>query len=294
MEPKSPSGRRIIGIAALRKDAHEAPHTPDAPLKRRRSSRLATKDDVTPQQPAAQVMVDALAPTLYTPAPPPSFLTLQDLERGGQHLQQADPVLAPLIQEHGLPTQLLSRPGVSPFSALVKSVVYQQLHGKAAATIHARLLDLCGVAAEQELSALTPGLVLAQSTADLRRCGLSERKAAYVLGLAHAFGPGRQLSDEGVRGMDDLQLLQALTALKGVGPWTVHMVSIFNLGRPDVLPVGDLAVRKGMQLLYQLPDPVTAADMERVAEAWRPYRSLGAYYMWRVPAASSSTPSRKK
>lgn len=202
--------------------------------------------------------------------------TQQTLEAARDFLLKADPKLAPMIAEHGAPDRLLKKTGPN-FPTLAKAIVFQQLATTAAAKIYGRVLTTCGCT---EL--LTPEAVLAAPMADLRAAGLSERKASYLQDLAQHFSDGR-LSDAKIAAMDEATLERALCAVKGIGIWTCHMHAMFHLGSPDVLPVGDLGVRKGMQALYGLKELPSADAMHRIAEKWRPFASLGSYYMWKVP-----------
>lgn len=127
----------------------------------------------------------------------------------------------------------------------------------------------------------------------LRGIGISARKASYLHDLSRNFLEGG-LSDAAIKLMEDEKLMSALTAVKGIGVWSVHMFMIFALHRPDVLPVGDLGVRKGFSKLYGLKDLPTPAEMERLSAPWRPYRSLGAWYMWRLIEAKPSVVTAKE
>lgn len=115
----------------------------------------------------------------------------------------------------------------------------------------------------------------------LRQIGVSGRKASYLHDLADKFRNG-SLSDSSIVEMDDESLLTMLTMVKGIGVWSVHMFMIFSLHRPDVLPVGDLGVRKGVQRLYGLKELPKPLEMEKLCEKWKPYRTAGSWYMWRL------------
>lgn len=128
---------------------------------------------------------------------------------------------------------------------------------------------------------MLPAAVLALSPQQLRVIGVSGRKASYLHDLATKFVEGI-LSNSSILEMDDETLLTTLTAVKGIGVWSVHMFMIFTLHRPDVLPVGDLGVRKGVQRLYGLKELPKPVEMEKLCEKWKPYRSMGAWYMWRL------------
>ncbi|XVE82612.1 hypothetical protein DITRI_Ditri16bG0019600 [Diplodiscus trichospermus] len=209
---------------------------------------------------------------------PNSLSTKPEIDLALNHLRTSDPLLVTLISSHPPPK---FSPCNSPFLSLSKSILFQQLATKAANSIYARFVSLCG-----NESNVLPNTVLSFTPQKLREIGVSARKASYIQDLSDKFSTG-VLSDASILTMDDETLFQMLTAVKGIGPWSVHMFMIFSLHRPDVLPVGDLGVRKGVQLLYglkQLPKPL---QMEQLCEKWRPYRSIGSWYMWRLVEAKS-------
>src|SRR5438445_1653123 len=192
--------------------------------------------------------------------------------RAVAHLRGADPVLAALIDRVG-PCRWVVRDGVEPFAALASSIVYQQISGKAAAAILARVNALDGG------GRLRPAHVVAATDEALRACGLSRQKIAYLRDLAAHARRGRRLV--GLHGLEDEAVIERLTVVKGIGRWTAEMFLMFRLGRPDVLPVDDYGIRKAMQGAYRmrlLPKP---DRMRRVAEAWRPYRTIACWYLWR-------------
>ncbi|KAF8716112.1 hypothetical protein HU200_026384 [Digitaria exilis] len=189
------------------------------------------------------------------------------------HLRDADPVLAAVIDAHEPPVfQCPHR----PFHSLVRSILYQQLAFKAAASVYSRFLSLLGGEAS-----VTPDAVLALTPHQLRQIGVSPRKSSYLHDLARKYVSGI-LSDSAIINMDDRSLAAMLTMVKGIGAWSVHMFMIFSLARPDVLPSADLGVRKGVQMLYGLEDVPRPSQMDKLCERWRPYRSVGAWYMWRL------------
>lgn len=163
----------------------------------------------------------------------------------------------------------------------------------AAAAIYARFLTRLPAAADPNAAVVNPAAVLALSAADLRAIGVSARKAAYLHDLAGRFAAG-ELSESAVAAMDEAALLAELTKVKGVGEWTVHMFMIFSLHRPDVLPSGDLGVRKGVQELYGLPALPKPEEMAALCERWRPYRSVGAWYMWRLMESKGAAAKKAK
>jgi DNA-3-methyladenine glycosylase II len=159
------------------------------------------------------------------------------------------------------------------YGALVRSITGQQLSTKAAATIYGRVADLYGG------NTPTPQQIIDTDPDDLRAAGLSRAKAAYLRSLAEHVIDG-DLPIDDLAELPDEQVYALLTAVKGLGRWTVDMFMIFHLGRPDVLPVGDLGIRKAMQIEYGLDELPKPDEMERIAEPWRPHRSLASLYLW--------------
>ena len=191
------------------------------------------------------------------------------------HLASVDPVLAKLMERIG-PVPVKAR-RLPPFQSLAQSIIYQQLSGKAAGTIFERFKALFGGEGFP-----SPQQVLAVDQARLRSAGLSGSKARYVQGLAERAASGWLPSLEACDRLRDAELIELLTEIKGVGRWTVEMFLIFNLGRPDVLPVHDLGVRRGFQIAYgkrKMPEP---EQLERFGVKWQPHRTIAARYFWRA------------
>ncbi|KAK1439147.1 hypothetical protein QVD17_04962 [Tagetes erecta] len=188
------------------------------------------------------------------------------------HLRSVDPLLANLIDNHPPPTFDTHQ---APFLALAKSILYQQLAYKAGTSIYTRFVTLCGGE-----NGVVPETVLSLTSQQLKQIGVSGRKASYLFDLANKYKNGI-LSDDSIVKMDDRSLFTMLSMVKGIGSWSVHMFMIFSLHRPDVLPVSDLGVRKGVQLLFSLDELPRPSQMEQLCVKWRPYRSVGAWYMWR-------------
>ncbi len=178
-----------------------------------------------------------------------------------------DPDLGPLVEEHG-PLELA--PAEDPFRRLVVSILRQQVSMASAAAIRERMFEAVEV---------TPEGVLAADEAVLRDAGLSDAKVEYVRALADAWVE-RDYSRASFAGMENEEVAAELTEIRGVGPWTVDMFLMFGLGRPDVFPVGDLGIRKGMRALYD--EEMTKGEMREAAEPWRPYRSYASLYLWRA------------
>jgi DNA-3-methyladenine glycosylase II len=192
-------------------------------------------------------------------------------------LAAADPVLAKLIERYGSPDGVLARRGRRPgdaYGALLRSIVGQQLSTRSARSIFERLVGLFGDRTP------TPRELLDTDPETLREVGLSRAKVAFLRDLAEHVEDG-ELDLERIAQLPDEEVAAQLTRIQGVGPWTVDMFLIFHLGRPDVLPVGDLGIRRAAQIEYGLDDLPNAAELERIAEPWRPHRSLGALYLWR-------------
>lgn len=199
------------------------------------------------------------------------FLLAFDPVAGSRELLRREPRFKAVVRRCG-PVNLALQPAPSPFEALAESIVYQQLHAKAAASIFGRLKALAGG------RALTPAAVAALDDVDLRGAGLSRAKLAAIRDLAAKADlvPGWAALDR----LGDEAILERFTRVRGIGPWTVEMLLIFRLGRPDVWPVDDFAVRKAYGLLFGIADPKPKEMRER-AEAWRPWRTVAAWYLWR-------------
>ena len=172
--------------------------------------------------------------------------------------------------------QLKTTPSV--FAALAESIVYQQLHGKAAATIFARVRALF----PRARGALTAAQVLSASEADLRGAGLSNAKFLALCDLAERCLNGSIPTLAQLQKLDDEAIIERLTEVRGVGRWTVEMLLIFRLGRPDVLPVDDYGVRKGFSIAFGTAELPTKAELEARAKRWRPYRTVASWYLWRA------------
>jgi DNA-3-methyladenine glycosylase II len=186
-------------------------------------------------------------------------------------LKDADPVMGGLIEKVGPYRIRYLEPD---FETLVKSIVYQQLSGKVAATIFGRLAEAAGD------GRLTPEAALALTPRKMRALGLSRQKIGYIRDIA-----GHTLSGQAdfaaLRKMPDEDVIRVLTSLKGVGVWTAHMFLIFALRRKDVLPVGDLGIRAAVRKAYGFEAMPAPAEVERVGEKWRPYRTVASWYLWR-------------
>lgn len=194
--------------------------------------------------------------------------------RALEHLN-ADAVMARIIREIG-PITLRPR-RLPPFQSLVQAIVHQQLSGGAAAAILRRFLALFGTGDFPSASA-----VAALDVDALRSAGLSRAKARCIRHLAELAGEGSLPSFEDCQELPDAALIERLTAIKGIGRWTVEMLLIFNFGRPDVLPTHDLGVRRGFQLAYRRPRLPEPAEVQRLGLRWSPYRTTAALYLWRA------------
>ncbi|ELZ94241.1 DNA-3-methyladenine glycosylase [Haloferax mucosum ATCC BAA-1512] len=181
---------------------------------------------------------------------------------------KCDPHLGDVVEEHG---PLSLDPADDPFERLVVSIVNQQLSTSAAATIRDRLFERVEV---------TPAGLLAADEAVLGDCGLSNQKIGYVRNVAEAFQDG--FSAESLRAMDDDDVIDSLTEIRGVGVWTAKMFLIFVLAREDVFPVEDLGIRRGMERVFGFDvDTVSRGTMRERAAKWTPYRSYASLYLWR-------------
>jgi DNA-3-methyladenine glycosylase II len=187
-----------------------------------------------------------------------------------QHLRRNDPVLSEIIDRVGDYGIQFRDPD---FETLVKSIVYQQLSGRVASVIFARLAKAVGCR-------LTPANILKLRPARMRTLGLSRQKTAYIRDLARHTRDGRVVFEE-LAAMEDSAVIERLTQVKGIGVWTVHMFLIFALKRTDVLPTGDLGIRNAMRKAYGMAEPPTPAEMEVFAQRWRPYCTVASWYLWR-------------
>jgi 3-methyladenine DNA glycosylase/8-oxoguanine DNA glycosylase len=188
----------------------------------------------------------------------------------------ADPQLARVIERLG-PFRLRTNALHSPFSALLEAIVYQQLTGQAAATILGRVRALA-----RPRRVPRPEDIRRLRADRLRAAGLSRAKVLAVKDLAAKTLDGTVPTLARLRRMDDEEILERLTSIRGVGRWTVEMLLIFRLGRPDVLPATDYGIRKGFRKAFGLADLPTPAQVAERGEAWRPYRTLPSWYLWRA------------
>ncbi len=185
-----------------------------------------------------------------------------------------DPILAGIIKRHGACELGAARDRFDHFAMLVRAIVFQQLSTKAATTIHTRLMTLMpsGLPAPAALMALTD--------AQFRAVGISRQKAGYLRDLSEKVGSGAVPLDT-IDALDDEEVITALTRIKGIGRWTSEMFLIFRLQRPDVLPLGDVGIVNAMQKAYRMRKKPTSERMRKIGEAWRPYRSVACWYLWR-------------
>jgi DNA-3-methyladenine glycosylase II len=192
------------------------------------------------------------------------------MRKAVQHLKKADPVLATIIERVGPYRMNYDEPA---FASLAEAIVYQQLHGKAAATIFRRLTDLAGLPLE-------PEGILRLSEAQMRGAGLSKQKLSYLRDLAAKTQCG-EVQFAHLPELPDEEVIKELTKVKGIGVWTAHMFLIFSLRRTNVLPTGDLGIQMAIRKHYRkrkLPKP---GQMEKIARPWEPYRSVACWYLWR-------------
>jgi len=197
-------------------------------------------------------------------------------EEAIQFLTKTDKILAKLIHRIG-PCNLRPKKRRSPFEALVQSVAYQQLHGKAATAILARVKALY-----PGKPFPTPEDLLATPDEQLRAAGLSRPKISAIKDIAAKTLAGVVPSTAAIKRMSDAEILERLTSVRGVGPWTVEMLLVFTLGRPDVLPSTDYGVRKGFALTYGWKELPTPKELLEAGEKWRPHRTTAAWYLWRA------------
>ncbi|MEO5824116.1 MAG: DNA-3-methyladenine glycosylase [Vicinamibacteraceae bacterium] len=206
-------------------------------------------------------------------AVPPIRMGPADYERARHALMAQEPRLGALIEKIG-PCRLPFRKDGDLFSALCETITSQQLSTRVADVIYGRLCAACAPEPHP-----TPARMLALDTAALRAAGLSGPKAAYVHALAERVGHG-DLSLEALDTMPDDEVIAVLSSIKGIGRWSAQMILLFRLHRPDVWPIGDLGIVRGVERLHNLRTPPTPKRMEQLGEKWRPYRSVAAWYLW--------------
>lgn len=192
-----------------------------------------------------------------------------------EHLRSVDPQLAATMDRVGKYNPTIRR--TEPYATLLRTILFQQLAGAAANAIQRRFLALYG----EDGRPPTPEQLLATSDEDLRSAGISRQKMSYMRDLALHVHEGLLDLDELVH-LDDEEVIHRITAVKGLGEWSAHMYLMFHLGRPDVLPIGDLGVRNGMKLTYGLEATPTPREAKEIGAKWTPYRSVGSWYMWRA------------
>jgi DNA-3-methyladenine glycosylase II len=189
-----------------------------------------------------------------------------------RHLRAADPVVGALIESHG---PYRPRPAMDHYESLLRTILFQQLNGVAAASIRDRWLGLYGGAYP------TPTELLATTDEAFRASGVSRQKAGYMRDVAQHVLAG-SLDLAALEALPDDEIVAQITAVKGLGEWSAHMFLMFQLGRPDVLPVGDFGVRNGMRVAYGLPAMPSPAEAREIGARWAPYRSVASWYMWRA------------
>lgn len=195
----------------------------------------------------------------------------KEFRRGYNHVRKNDARLAKVLEKHGL---IEFKPEGEMFEALVESILSQQLASPAANAIIRKVRAIYpeGKLDSRAMSKTPPR--------KLRAAGVSPQKISYLKDLSTKVAKG-EIDLEALREMEDEEILRILDAVKGVGPWTVHMILLFTLGRPNVLPVDDLAIRKGIQRLYSMKELPRKADIEELAKSWYPYSSVASLYIWR-------------
>jgi DNA-3-methyladenine glycosylase II len=201
-----------------------------------------------------------------------TVLTPHHIRRAEAHLSAADPVMAGIIKQVGR-CRLGHSKREDPFVATIEAIVWQQLSGKAAATIYGRVLKLFSA------SKPTPEAILAASPDDMRAAGLSWGKIAYLRDLATKVLDGT-VPISALDHLSDEEVIETMTRVKGIGRWSAEMFLMFRLQRADILPVGDLGIVKAIQRHYRLRKTPTPERMHKIADSWRPYRSVASWYLW--------------
>jgi len=210
-----------------------------------------------------------------------------DLAEAIKHLSTGDEKLKLLIAETA-PFQVDQDHLQSPYEALLEAIVYQSISGKAAATIFARIKALSATG-----RAPTPQEILKLRKQTLRKAGLSNAKAVAMKDLAKKTIEGIVPTLEEAQKISDEELIKRLTSVRGIGAWTVEMFLIFRLGRPDVLPIHDLGVKKGWSITYKKKHMPKPKELLAFGERWRPYRTVASWYMWRACHQAGTAAMRK-
>ncbi|HWR37827.1 MAG TPA: DNA-3-methyladenine glycosylase 2 family protein [Clostridia bacterium] len=207
-------------------------------------------------------------------------MKVYDWDEAVEHLKSNDARMAAIIERIG-PSRMEIRHTHSIFYSLLRSIVYQQLAGKAAAAIFNRL-NVAMTSSESADTHATPEQILAASEETLRAAGLSRNKMLAVKDLAAKTIDGTVPTLRMIHGMSDDEIIDRIVQVRGIGRWTVEMLLIFRLARPDVLPLDDLGVRKGIKVTYRMRALPTKEQMVKKSAKWRPWRSVGSWYMWRA------------
>lgn len=205
------------------------------------------------------------------------------------HLTKSDPLMGDLIARIGAFTLTLELTQ-SPFHALMRAIVYQQLSGKAAGTILGRVLALMPTGRGRP----RPADLLALDDQSLRAAGLSQNKLLALRDLATKAQEGIVPALSVLHRLTDAEIIERLTAVRGIGVWTVEMLLLFRLGRSDVLPIADLGVQKGYQITYRKRSLPSAKQLLAAGERWRPYRSVASWYLWRAADVAKAARTNTK
>lgn len=204
-----------------------------------------------------------------------SYPYAMSIEKAEKHLVNVEPKFGSIVERHGRCVLVEEVKEVSIYESLMRAILFQQLSGKAASTIRDRLYALF-----PDCSCPPPDKLVLMTTEEFRAVGVSRQKAGYLQDLAakaHTIPMPSELD-----ALTDDEIVERLTSIKGVGRWTVEMLLMFTFGRMDVLPVDDMGVQEGFKRLFGLEKRPKRKEMEALAEAWRPYRSIGSWYMWRM------------
>jgi 3-methyladenine DNA glycosylase/8-oxoguanine DNA glycosylase len=190
-------------------------------------------------------------------------------------LRKSDPKLASIIKKIG-PFDMKMRDNVSVFHSLIRSILFQQLNGRAAATIHSRVRAIFSGRDPE------PAELLAVDDALLAAAGVSRNKRLALKDLARAAEEGQLPEHPAMAMMSDEDIIERLVPIRGIGRWTVEMLLIFTVGRLDVLAVDDFALKKSLMLLYKMKEMPNRKKFHQIGEKWRPYRTLACWYLWRA------------
>mmetsp|Transcript_30571 Transcript_30571/g.37806 ORF Transcript_30571/g.37806 Transcript_30571/m.37806 type:complete len:289 (-) Transcript_30571:191-1057(-) len=283
----SSSGKRKLDVQLYKEEATKTPS--EKVISKSKSNRNVAVFNISPKlKGSAKVRKLTICPSNFVSCDSPQVLEEGKVEHALIHLRKVCPKLEEIISKISPEKLVLKRmcsvSNADPFRSLCRALISQQLSTKAADSIYCKFTNLCGL----EASCVTPDRILSFEKEQLRCCGFSQRKAEYVQSLA-SFFLENELDKAKFEIMTDNKIRECLIQVRGIGEWTIHMFLMFSLGRQDVLPVGDLIIRKKFKAIFQpsvkdkkqLPQPDQILE---ISKPWKPYRSVASLLLWHAPS----------